>query len=488
MDDGGLTLFRASGGGRPLYFSTAVEGAVFVGSELEPLARMTGARAHPTSLARHFAEWPERGSVAICPLDRVSCLSVNEKVRVGGGSCVRALAGERRVEARAGSSAGALADELWLQIRAAVRRSIGGSERVAVLVSGGLDSSGLVAALLEEGREVLPITLDFACTGDDRPHVRALEQAFGLEVVRLEPTQARGLCREVFVADAAPILHGSAPFELLFSRTAEALGADVLLTGVGGDDVLAGDFRAFAGEFRGRPLATLARLLTLQLPWPMGARQRLQHYLFEPLLGGTPLVAPIRRRRALRYKANFPFAGPELREVLEEAGEGSVHRQKEPASPTERFHAIADAAWTGDIATRRAQIEALSKIPRRDPFMDPDLLAFAAALPVSVLQRGGWHRGLYRAALAGRVPESIRMRRDKGRFEPALAALFSAEGGLDAFPELLRMEAMGALGLVEPEAFRRWTDALRPLGALDSDQVWTLFRALSLEAFARRFS
>ena len=488
LGESGLTLVRAAGGAQPLYYSRGQDGTVLACSELEPLARLTASRASAASLARHHVDGPEPGGGYPCVQSRVTAVNASERVVVDGVSCTRTRVERWGLEERRGTSKEELADELWHEVRAAVRRSVGDAARIAVLVSGGLDSSGLVAALKADGREALPITLDFESTGDDRPHVRALETTFGVEITRLHPSQARGLTREVLVADAAPILHGTAPFELLFSQTAKALGADVLLTGVGGDDTLSGNFRAFAVEFQRRPLATLARVLTLTLPWPMTARQRVQHYIFEPSFGGTTLVAPIQRRRERELRASLPFGGPALREVLNDAARGLVLKERAPASATERFHQTADSPWMSEIGVRRAQIERLSGLPRRDPLMDPQLLAFCATLPVSTLQHGGWHRGLYRLALKGRVPESIRMRRDKARFEPAIATLFAAEGGLDAFSDLIEMEALGALGLVSPRAFRRWIDELRAPDALDSDRVWMAFRMLSLEAFARAFS
>ncbi len=488
LEPTGLVLSRAPGGGHPLYYAHLPEGGVLVCTRLEPLSRITGARVSPSAAAHLLAKWSESGSAFPSPLEGISCLSTNERIHVDSAGGTRRSACMSPEGDLAGCSTGEAVTELWTQVCAAVRRAAGDAERIAVLLSGGLDSSGLLAALLREGRRVMPITLDFEGPGDDRPHVRALEEAFGLEVVRIAPLEARDFWREVLVVDAAPFLNVSGPFELLFSRKAAALGADLLLTGAAGDDVFSGDLRAYAAEFRERPLATAISVLGLELPWSVGALRRLQHYVIEPLLGGTPLAEPLRRRRARRLMDRFPFAGPGLKSVLVQAGADSVDAREPPTSTAERFSWIAEGAWVSEAAERRSQIEILTGVRRRDPFLDPELLAFVAKLPVSMLQRGGWYRGLYRSALAGRLPESVRMRRDKGDIGPAIFALIEAQGGVDAFSELLSMEATGALGLIHPPAFLRWAVRLRERSALGLDEAAILFRALSLEAFARGYS
>jgi hypothetical protein len=128
-----------------------------------------------------------------------------------------------------------------------------------------------------------------------------------------------------------------------------------------------------------------------------------------------------------------------------------------------------------------------------DVFRDPDLIELVAQIDPSLLTHGDIYRGLYRLAMRGVIPESVRMRPDKAFVQPAVAAAALAAGAEGDLLDLAPLKALAAEDLVEPAAFRpifeRWMRALRRGERPDSDpadaqwyQVWQL---LSAEAFLR---
>ena len=102
----------------------------------------------------------------------------------------------------------------------------------------------------------------------------------------------------------------------------------------------------------------------------------------------------------------------------------------------------------------RGQFSTLTGIEQADPFLDEDLVRFVFSLPPSLLHAGGRNRGLLRMAMDGLVPDDVRYRFDKSRFEPAMLAMMRAAGGFQALAPLAEMRHTGRLGLVDPCAFK----------------------------------
>jgi asparagine synthase (glutamine-hydrolysing) len=136
-----------------------------------------------------------------------------------------------------------------------------------------------------------------------------------------------------------------------------------------------------------------------------------------------------------------------------------------------------------EAADERGQHEIAVGIPRLDPYLDAELIEFMLSVPARMLLHDHRMRGLYRQAMRGVLPESLRLRADKASFEPAISELFGGAAGNPAFQELLRMEALGDLGMVEPRSYR---EALARTIAGKSRRGWLeTWPALTVEAFVR---
>src|SRR5687767_12923942 len=148
-------------------------------------------------------------------------------------------------EARTATSAVKAAELLRRVLGQVVEKTIGDARRVAVMTSGGLDSSGVLVLAHEwarrTGGSVFAVSLESEAPGDDRPHLRALEAKLGCEVVRLEAEDAAARVMSlIHGVDGAPFNCPSAPAEVELMARARAHGADVVLTGAGGDDLFDG--------------------------------------------------------------------------------------------------------------------------------------------------------------------------------------------------------------------------------------------------------
>jgi hypothetical protein len=149
------------------------------------------------------------------------------------------------------------------------------------------------------------------------------------------------------------------------------------------------------------------------------------------------------------------------------------------------FTATAETMPSAEHAVRSFshQLEVASGTRLVDVYLrDEALKQTVRALPAGWLLFDHQRRGLFREAMRGLLPESLRTRPDKALFEPALIRLLDAMGGHACLARLARAEHLASLGLVEPNAFAQ---AFEVFVRNSSDPAgWTdLWPALGVEAF-----
>jgi asparagine synthase (glutamine-hydrolysing) len=478
VHEGQLRAWRGVGASRPVFYSTN-DG--MVSFELSPLAK--GCALEPEHLGRritgaHDVSDLESGFVGVCRLRPGQSLSVDEAGRVKLREPTWTPPQERPPPSPETASR-----ELRQQILSAVARVAEG-RCVAVAVSGGLDSSALLGACLElerEGRVRKVFSVNLTFEGEDGSHLRALLRHLRVEAVSVAPEDAGPSLRELLVVDATPTLYAGTGLEVALLRKARSLGADVLLTGLGGDEVLGG----FLGEYasyarRAGFLRGIVRASRAVVPWPSSARRRIQGVVGGMFRRHVPRA--LLRARTRRFW-RFPWSGPRLRALLESVppADGCVDQ------PEHRLRHHLLGAFTSEVGELIARTELASGMSRAEPFLDPELVEHVASLPPLTLWHGDMHRGLFREAIRGWVPESLRLRPDKEWFGRAFAAALSAAGGFAAIADLVSFEGLGDLGLVEPRAARAVLSVIehgdtRP----EADPDWTTgWALLSAEAFVR---
>jgi asparagine synthase (glutamine-hydrolysing) len=387
-----------------------------------------------------------------------------------------------------------LAEELRRQVFAAVARTMRGSERVVVALSGGLDSSGVLAAALATARgagvaEVRAVTLSFAGIGDDRPHVRALCAELGITPVQVAPHECVRHLRRALVLDGAPCVIPPAAWVLELGERARALGAGCVLTGEGGDLVLDGDLSSLAARAKGGDIWGAARAAArLELIAPSTPARRVVSLVGRPLLRAR-IPRPLRTGwRVLSARRRYPWLAPALRPWVRAATARQLAREARLVSAD---GPRTDASWMEhegadrflDVGDARAQFESATGVPQHTPFLDPIFVDFMRRIPTSLLFHGDRSRGLYREALRGLVPDSVRLRRTKATFAGSVREMLDVGRGADALADLLDLRELRALGLIEPSAFGAH---LRDAVAHNVGQWLELWTPLAIEAFLRQ--
>jgi asparagine synthase (glutamine-hydrolysing) len=354
-------------------------------------------------------------------------------------------------------------------------------------VSGGLDSSGVLAAAVRArgAGAALPhvLTVDFAEPADDRSHLRALCEDVGIVPVRIPPRAFGGRLRSALVLDASPCTVPTASWMLDMVARTRDLGAERLLTGDGGDLVFEGDLSAIAVQAsRGHLLSAMRSAAQLELPFARTRTARVMDVVVRPLLRRrTPrgLRARWRARGLVRAR---PWLSPLVAAWARTAFAEELARDEDP------FGTQCDASWLErggaarilDYGDLRSQVEHEAGALWHTPYLDPDLVDFVRRIPGERMFHNGLSRGLYREAMRGLMPETLRLRRTKAGIGEAVRATIDGAGGLAAFEDLLALKRTRSLGLVEPNALRAHLER----GMAGELSNWTaLWAPLAVEAF-----
>ncbi len=398
---------------------------------------------------------------------------------------VTGLNGTRRLDLSLPQAAAAVRDGL----RAAVERRLISDVPLGAFLSGGVDSSAVVATmagLMDRPVDTFTIGFDDQEGYDERPYARMVAERYGTnhhEFV-VEPNAVDLVERLVWHHDQ-PFGDSSAiPTYLLSECTAGHV--TVALSGDGGDELFAG-YERFA--------ASLA----------VGRYQRLPPALRAALTRGVGRVPPGafsgRARRVQRFAASAQEGLPDALRAWVSYVDAPARTALTGTSEhwgTEDYRAIWRASAGADTLDRILDLnlrtylldDLLPKVDRmsmahalevRSPFLDTELVELALRLPPSVKLRRLSLKRVLKEAVAGMVPDEILHRPKKGFgvpldrwFREDLAGYVGATlGAPDA--RVRRHLASGAVDALLAE---------HASGARDRGQtLWTL---LTLEVFLRR--
>lgn len=375
--------------------------------------------------------------------------------------------------------------EVSTRFVAAVRRHIEHRERVAVLVSGGVDSSAVLAAAVALARgatrkEIHAIAVHFAADGDDRPYLRDLADALGIVPIRISPSSGGPFVLDTLVVDGAPI--GSAAMALraaLLTRARES-GAEVALTGDGGDFLFDGNPEHLAAlALSGHVFRALHQAVRLRVYWQDPGIDQAWSFVVRPLLARLPPQRLRSHRLHRKLTKRFPWAGPSLRAHLR----GPWPHPDPSATPSVRLRRFLTDPRLSSYDDIRGQFSSTYGIEYVSPFLDETLIRFVLSLPPTMLFHGDRCRALLRLAMDPLVPDSVRWRPDKSAFGPAFVEMMRAAGGFEALTPLAEMRHLGRLGWVDPPAFARSLRALRE-APTEGQALVGIWPALSFEALS----
>jgi asparagine synthase (glutamine-hydrolysing) len=474
-----LLLARDRAGEKPLLFAHTNSGVVFA-SELKALlahpdvSQELNPRAVRLYLSLQYVPGPDTILRDVAKLPAGHILMVER----GGVRVEQYWDAPISTQAHFRSWQGA-AKQLRSLLEDAVGAQLHADVPVGALLSGGLDSAGIVGLIARARRDEAPrtFTVGFSEFGDDeRAHARAVARALGTNHTELmvEPPTFSDLARFVWHLDE-PIGDQAALPTYLIARVARE-HVKVVLTGEGADEL-------FGGYPRYRWLTLAARLEGLPRPIRSGLAKLAQ------LVGATvgrqreaDLMLTPRSTVERQIAWVNVFTRPEIDRLLI-PGFGEFGRNEAVAHmsrvlelhrggpPAEQVMYLDLKTWlVDDILTKVDRMSMAASIEARAPYLDHHVVEFATSLPAEVRVRGPRTKALLRAALADILPANLLTPR-KRAFQVPVQRWLAAKSLPAVHDALLSTDAM-TRAFVRPDAI---PPLLRRNDRDAAQQIWSLF-------------
>jgi asparagine synthase (glutamine-hydrolysing) len=420
-----LVLARDRVGKKPLVYAQLADGSLAFASEVKALLRLPGLRPEvdPAQLDAYLALQYVPGGTGLAGIEKLPPGHVLVAER--GSVRVEPYAELRELDPRS--------DEEWLElvrerVTAAVERRLVADVPLGALLSGGIDSSVVVALMARAStRPVRTFTVGFGEPRyDERPYARTVAERWQTDhtEVVLEPDVAATLPR---LAESYDEPHGDdAALPLFLICEAARRDVTVALTGDGGDESFAGYERYLAHRLAGR----------LPVPGAGTAAKALRGLSHEPRSPATraarfleTVAAPARERygrlmevfptelRAELWEPGFvphPRSAAELLGAPERPGIAGLQRLDV------HTYLPGDLLLKADIASMAHSLEL------RSPLLDWQVIELGISLPDRLKLSGRRGKAALRRAFADDLPPEIAGRSKKG-FGVPLSAWFRGE-------------------------------------------------------------
>ena len=382
-------------------------------------------------------------------------------------------------------------DELDRLLREAVGLRLISDVPLGAFLSGGIDSSAVVA-YMKEASGTPPVTI--AVGFDDRAfdeieHAETVAKHLGCDFHPLVANpEVEDLLPKLAWHFDEPFADSSAVPTYYVSKAARQL-VTVALSGDGGDELWAGyaRHRVQRWEQRARaslgPAARAAGLLAHALPLSLKGARSLRYLAIGPdsayaLKHAYGHFEPNAKRRL--YSADFA-------ETVRHADPFAVFReayQRCPsANPVDKaLYVDARTYMIDDVLTKVDRMSMAVSLEAREPLLDHKLLEFAARVPVSLKLKNGRTKYLLRRILDRRVPRSITDRTKRGFAAPIGRWLRGPLASMTA--ELLLDGRLRDRGIFDQQEVSRIWQEHRAGRAEHPHRLWQL---VMLELWFRQF-
>ncbi len=418
-------------GEKPLYFTRLRDGGIAFASEMKALfahpdVAVAANWSHVGKYTRGIADYGSADTV----FDGIEQFLAAHAMIVGADGNVRRY--ERywtpeTAERQIGRKSDDLVAEFEERLRQSVAMRLRADVTVGACLSGGLDSSSLVALMAGDGGHRDQLLHTISARFDDDP---TIDEGFYVdEVLRhsrtsgksapLGPADLIETSRKLHWHQEAPMMSASGYLEWAVHRAARRDNLTVMIDGQGSDELLGGYQYYFAIR---------------QNDW-MNTNQ------WWELARNTWLISGRLSREAAKYadtaRRFSPQAGKPVSFYARTALTNLMHRMRglplleqpmqqpragvpSPAGGNYLRYYIANgllyATMPNQLVVSDRNAMAFS-VEARFPFLDYDFVDWCLTLPEDVLIRDGWQKWVLRKAMARRLPETVAWRVDKVGFQ-----------------------------------------------------------------------
>ncbi len=490
---GRLLLARDRLGIKPLYYAVTDEELLF-GSEIKAiLAAGVRAALHegilPEMLATRYVSGEEtlfRGIRKLLP-GRTLSWSPGEPLeqrrywRLPGAIDEAPVRLEDRVPA------------LRERLTGAVRSHLMSDVPLGVFLSGGLDSSGIAALMATMVADpIRTFAVGFADpSANELEYARLVARSIGAQhhEVVVSPEQFFAALPRLIWHEDEPIAFPSSVPLYFVSRLASEQGVKVVLTGEGADELFLG-YPPYTATTWNEQLGRIYRALT-----PRAVRTairgaipslpvRVRRYARRSFLA----LEPTPREMVCENFAVFPTAMQQglltdgLLDGRDPYEDKLRYFTEAPGATLERMSHADLQTYLVELLMKQDQMSMAASVESRVPYLDHELVEYAAALPAHVKLRG-WHTKIVlREALRDLVPHEILARRKMGF--PVPVGQWLRGPFWPVVEEFVLSSRAMSRGLFQPAGLRRLAEEHRGGRWQHDERLWLL---VNLEIWQRTF-
>ena len=484
-----LFLARDRLGVKPLHYIELSDGGVAFASELKGLLAHPLLRRSPD--IRAVEDYMAFGYVPddACLIEGVKKLPAGHSLLIERGKPVPTPSRWWDVDfsRRATGSPKALREELVARLRDAVTSRMVADVPLGAFLSGGVDSSAVVAFMAEASkRAVKTCTIGFDEAGlDERAYASQIARRFATEHrERVVAADDFALIDTLVGAFDEPFADASALATYRVCQLARE-NVTVALSGDGADEAFAGYRRYKFQVAEERIRGLLPSSIRSAVFGTLGRAYPKADWAPRPLRAKTTLLA-LAEDGAEAYARSVGVTTPALRAQLFTAEARRAlggHRAEDRYVRTMRDAPARDALdraqyadfqhWLpGDILTKADRTSMAVSLEAREPLLDYRLVEFAATLPASMRLRGGQGKWLMKRAMERYLPRDI-LYRPKMGFVTPISAWF--RGPLaDEAANLARSRVLAGSGWFEPAMIERLAADHRAGRAEHGRTLWQL--------------
>jgi len=503
LDTNSESLFvaRDALGVKPLYYSTKDNMFAFA-SEIKALLELTpnNKELDVESINRYlsFLWCPGDGT----PLKSVQKLLPGEAIIVKNGSIIdkwlwyklpifnKVKKGLNKKQAVSG-----VTDHL----RQAVHRQMVADVPLGAFLSGGLDSSAIVAFAKEVNPDIRCFSIETKGKQDkgvidDLPYAKRVAKHLNvsLEVVSIDSHKMANDLESMVAQLDEPLADPAALNVLYISQLARKQGIKVLLSGAGGDDLFTGYRRHYAIQLERYWgwLPTSIRTKMAKATKDLNVNSTIQRRITK-MFNGAGLDSKDRLINYFRWSNDSVLQSlysPDFRQQLMGSNSNQVMQDfLEPiltsASSLDQMLALEQRFFLADHNLNYTdKMSMATGVEVRVPFLDLDLVDFAAHLPNKFKQRGSVGKWVLKKAMEPYLPEEVIYRPKTGFGAPLRT--WMKHDLRELLGDLLSIESLNKRGLFSAKAVQQL------ILDNDNDKIdasYTLLSLLCIEIWCRAY-
>lgn len=487
-----LLLARDRAGKKPIYY-TLQNGLFAFSSEIKALLTLPWIKAEPDQeavydfLTYNQLDAPATMFKGICKLEPASL------IRVGANGITEHRKWWHHTYTDLSySSEKELSDRVFETLDRSVRYRMVADVPVGAFLSGGVDSSAVVALMRSHSSGVIK-TFSVGFEGqesyDERKYAEQVARLFNTEHIEkpVSKDEIAAFLPEVVNAFDEPMADATCIPIWFISKLARENGTIVVQTGDGADELFAG-YSGWKKYHKFYPVFKLLKSLPQPVPKGLGL---ISHLLDENSVAGEMLHRIGRKQeffwggaKAFKEKSKHSFLNPEW-----------VSKISNPDSyrVIEKHHRLFDqleqsAPWLNDIDRmchlgfhlqipnkylyRMDRLGMAHSIEIRSPFLDPEMIRLALSLPASLKLKKGQPKYILKKSLERLLPSDVLYRKKMGFCVPL------QEWAQDIMLDYVRShteEFCSKTGIFTESGLRKQVDEIGAGNKNYTNNLWTIY-------------